>query len=152
MKYSAMVQPEYGGMYCIGAGSGAAQRVHDTAHHRRTHGDLEHAGGAAHLIALAQLEIVAENHGADVVFLEIQREAGNLLAGRRDGEFEHLARHRGGQPVNPGDAVLHLEDRADFADVDVRQVSRLDFLEEEVLQLAGTQYRISRHWYRRERL
>src|SRR6267154_2245316 len=99
---------------------------------------FEHAGRAADFVALPQLEVVAENHGADVVFLEVQREPGDLLAGPRDREFEHFARHGGREPVDPGDAVLHLEDGADFADIDVRQVSRLDFLEEEVLQLAGT--------------
>src|SRR5207249_1818459 len=122
------------------------QRVHDAAHQRRADGHFEHAGRAADLVTLAQLEVVAENHGADVVFLEVQGEPGDLLAGPRDREFEHLARHGGREPVDPGDAVLDLEDGADFADVDVRQVSGLDFLEEKVLQLAGTQDGVGGHW------
>src|SRR5690349_4710995 len=54
-------------------------------------------------------------------------------------------RHRGRQSVDTGDAVLHLQHGADFADIDVRQIRRLDLLEEEVFQLAGTQDRISGH-------
>ncbi len=122
-----------------------SQRVHHASHHGRPDGDLEHAGGAAHLVTLAKLEVVAEDHRPDVVFLEVERETGDLLPGLRHGELEHLPRHRGGEPVDPGDAVLHLQHGADFADVDVRQVGRLDFLQQDVFQLAGSEDGISRH-------
>jgi len=92
-----------------------------------------------------KLEVVAEDHRPDVVLFEVQGEARDLLSAVRNGELEHLPRHRGGQPVDPGDAVLHLQHRADFADIDVRQVGRLDLLEEDVLQLARSQNGISRH-------
>jgi len=35
-------------------------------------GHLEHARGAADFVPLAQLQVVPEDHGADVVFLEVQ--------------------------------------------------------------------------------
>ena len=44
------------------------------------------------------------------------------------------------EPVDAGDAVLHLEDGADFGGVDGREVGGLDFLEEDVLEFAGAQH------------
>ena len=124
---------------------GPPQRVDHAADQRRPDGDLEHAGRATHLVALAQLQVVSENDRANVVFLEIQRESGDLVARRGDRELEHLARHRRREAVDAGDAVLHLEDRADLANVDVREVCRLNFLEEEVLELAGSQDGVGGH-------
>ena len=42
---------------------------------------LEHAAGAADLVAFLELEVVAEDDGADVVFFEVERERGDLVAG-----------------------------------------------------------------------
>ncbi len=108
-----------------------AERVDHPAHHRRADGHLEHARGAPHLIAFTELEIIAEDDGADVVFLEVQREARDLFPRRGDGEFEHLAGHRRCQAVDPRDSVLDLEDGPDLTNVDVREIRGLDFLEEE---------------------
>jgi hypothetical protein len=41
---------------------------------RGTDRHLEHAGGATHLVAFLQLEVVAEHDGADVVLFEVERE------------------------------------------------------------------------------
>ncbi len=59
----------------------APEGVDDAADHGRPDGDLEHAGGAADLIALLQAEVVAEDDGADVVLFEVEREGGDRLAG-----------------------------------------------------------------------
>ena len=82
---------------------------------------LEHAAGAADLVAFLELEVVAQDGGADVVLFEVQHQAGDRLAGLLGGELEHLAGHRRLEPVDAGDAVLHLEDGADFGDVDRRR-------------------------------
>ena len=43
------------------------------------------------------------------------------------------------EAVDAGDAVAHLEHRADLGDVDRAEVGGLDFLEEDVLEFAGTE-------------
>ena len=53
----------------------AAERVHDAADERGTDRHLEHPARAADLVALLQLEVVAEDDGADVVLFEVEREA-----------------------------------------------------------------------------
>ena len=53
----------------------AAERVDDAADHLRADRHLEHARGAADLVAFLELEVVAEDDGADVVLFEVQREA-----------------------------------------------------------------------------
>ena len=51
--------------------------------------------GAADLVAFLELEVVAEDDGADVVFFEVQREGGDVVAGLADErDLEHLAGHR----------------------------------------------------------
>ena len=60
-------------------------------------------------------------------------------------ELEHLAGHRLLQAVDAGDAVLHLEDGADLLDVDRAEIGGLDLLEEDVLQFAGAEDRVSGH-------
>ena len=54
-----------------------AERVDDAADQLRTDRHLEHAAGAADLVALLELEVVAEDDGADVVLFEVERERGD---------------------------------------------------------------------------
>ena len=115
------------------------ERVDDAADERWPDGHLEHAGRAADLVAFLQLEVVAEDDGADVVFFEIEREGDDLVTGLGRRDLEHLAGHRLLQSVDAGDSVLHLEDRSDLLDVELVEVSRLDLAEQDVLDLAGTE-------------
>src|SRR5204863_85271 len=131
-------------MYCIGAGSEADATT--TIVYAMASCSLSRA---THFIAFAQLEIVAENDCADVVFLEVQRESGDLLARRRDRELQHLAGHRGRETIDARNPVFDFQDGADLTNVDVREIRRLDLLEEEFLQLAGSQDGISGHWSNR---
>ena len=57
--------------------------------------------------------VVAEEHDADVVFLEVQREAGDVVR-----ELDELAGHDLFQAVDAGDAVADGDDGADFGDID----------------------------------
>ena len=107
--------------------------------------NFEHATGAANLVSFLQLEVVAEHHRADVVFLEIEGEGGDLLTRLRGGDLEHLAGHRLLEPVDAGDAVLYLEDGPDFLDIELVEVRRLDLAEEYVLDFAGAKDRFSGH-------
>ena len=61
------------------------------------------------------------------------------------GELEHLAGDRGLEAVDAGDAVAHLEHGADLVDVVRAEVRRLDLAEQDVLELAGTEGRVSGH-------
>ena len=58
----------------------AAERVDHAAEHRRTDRHLEQAAGAADLVAFLELEVVAEDGGADVVLFEVEHQPGHRLA------------------------------------------------------------------------
>ncbi len=115
-----------------------AERVDHAAEHGGAGGHLEQPAGPADLVAFLELEVVAEDGGADVVLFQVEHQARHRLTGLRGGELEHLARHRRLQAVDAGDAVAHLEHGADFRDVGRGDVGRGDLAEEDVLQLAGT--------------
>ncbi len=91
----------------------AAERVHDAPDQRGPHRHLDDLSGAADLLALADLSRLAEQHDADVVFLEVQGETEEVVT-----EVEELSGHRLVQAVHAGDAVADREDRAHLRDVD----------------------------------
>ena len=59
--------------------------------------------------------------------------------------LEHLAGHRLLEAVDAGDSVLHLEDGADFLDVELVEVGGFDLAEENVLDLAGAERGFGSH-------
>jgi hypothetical protein len=122
-----------------------AQRVHDATDELGADRHFEHASRAANLVALLQLEVVAEDDGADVVLLEIQREGRDGVAGLAREHLEHLARHRLLQSVDASDPVLHLEDGSDLLDVELVEVGSFDLPEEDVLDLAGAERGFGSH-------
>ena len=63
--------------------------------------------------AFLDLLIFAEQHRADLVFFEVHRDAGNIVA-----ELDQFARHDLLQAVDAGDAVAHRDHRPDFGNVD----------------------------------
>ena len=63
------------------------------------------------------LRRVAEQHRADALFFEVQRDAEQAVR-----ELEHLAGHRALDAVDARDAVADGDDGADFGDVDVHGV------------------------------
>ena len=69
--------------------------------------------GALHRVAFANLRVVAEQHGADLIFFQVQRDAEHAVR-----KFQHLAGHAAVQPVHARDAVAHRNHRADFLDRD----------------------------------
>src|SRR5205814_5453015 len=71
-------------------------------------------------VAFGDVLVLAQDHGADGVALEVQREAeGRRAVGRRR-ELQHFAGHRIGQAVDAADAVGHRNDGALVADVGAR--------------------------------
>ena len=85
------------------------------------------------VVALLDEGVVAQQHHADVVLLEVQREAGDVV-----GELEHLEGHARLEAVDAGDAVTHLEDAADLLDLHGARVV-LDLAPEDLGDLVGSQ-------------
>ena len=69
-------------------------------------------------VAFLDLPVVAEQHGADAVFFEVQRDAEHAVR-----ELEHLAGHGALDAVYARDAVAERHDGADFGDVDIDGVA-----------------------------
>ena len=72
---------------------GLAERVHDATDHLVADRHRDDAARALDDVAFLDVRRVAEEHGADAVFLEVQGDAEHAVR-----ELEHLARHR---PLDP---------------------------------------------------
>ena len=123
----------------------AAERVDHAAQHGGAGGHLEQPARPADLVALLQLEVVAEDRRTDVVLLQVEHQPRHGLAGFLRRELEHLARHRRLKAVDAGDAVADLQHGADLRHVGGRQVGGRDLAEQDVLELARTQNGIGGH-------
>ena len=80
----------------------------------------------------------AEQHGADVVGLEVEREAGHVVR-----ELEHLERHAVLEAVDAGDAVGDRQDGADLGEVGLAGVEALDAALEDGGDLVGLDLHVS---------
>ena len=86
--------------------------VDHAAEQALTHGDVDDAAGAAHLLAgFDAAPLVEQDHG-DLVRLEVQRDA-ELAAGKT----HQLLGADVGQPFDAGDALADKADRAGFPEV-----------------------------------
>ena len=110
----------------------AAERVDDPAQQLLADRDLEQAAGALHRVALDDLVPLAEQHDADVVGLEVQRQAGDVV-----GQVEHLERHAVVEPVHAGDAVGDREHGADLREVGGVGLESLDPRSQDLRNLVG---------------
>ena len=102
-----------------------AERVDDAADERRADGDLDDLARPADFLAFLDLGGLAEEHDADVVLFEVQREAEDVVA-----EIDELARHHLVEAVDARDAVSDGEDGPDLGDVDRLLVARELLLED----------------------
>src|SRR5262249_58157636 len=113
-----------------------AERVDHAAEHRLPHGHVHDRTCTLDGLALLDLTVVAEDHDADVVGLEIERHAAHAVL-----ELDHLAGLHIVEAVSARDAVadrqhlanfrdlgllakvldLLLEDRGDFGGADIHQ-------------------------------
>src|SRR5262249_57486433 len=91
-----------------------AVRVDDAAEQLLSDRDRDDPRGALDRIAFLDLAELAEQHRADAVFLEVQRDPEHPVR-----ELEHLAGHRVLDTVHARDAVADRDDAADFGDIDV---------------------------------
>ena len=103
---------------CRRAGCRAGRRCGRAGPRRR---GSRAGAGALDGVALDDVLPGAEQHGADVVGLEVEREAGDVM-----GQLEHLERLAVLEAVDAGDAVGHREDGADLGEVGLALVEPLD--------------------------
>ena len=108
-----------------------AERVDDAAEHLFADRHRDDAAGALDRIAFLDLAVLAEQHGADAVLFEVQRDAEHAVR-----ELEHLAGHGALAAVHARDAVAERHDRADFGDVDVDREAA-DLLADDLGNLVG---------------
>ena len=94
---------------------GTAERVDHAADELGADGHVEDAAGALDGLAFGDVLVGAQDHGADRVALEVQREAE-----RAAGKLEHLALHRRRQAVDAADAVGDRHDGALRLDLGAR--------------------------------
>ena len=85
----------------------AAERVDDAADQRRSDRDLDDPAGGLDRVAFLDRRVVAEDHRADRLLLEVEGHAHDPA-----GELEQLGRQRALEAVDLGDAVADLDHRA----------------------------------------
>ncbi len=98
-----------------------AERVDDPPEHRLADRDLEQALGALDRVALDDPLPLPEQHGADVVGLEVESEARHAVR-----QFEHLERHAVLEAVDAADAIAHGQDGSHLGEVGAGGVQALD--------------------------
>ena len=91
---------------------GLAEGVDHAADQPLAHGHGHDFAGALDLVALFDLGVVAQQHGADLGLVEVHGETRDAV-----GELDQFARHHLVQPVHAGDAVAQRDDRADLVDL-----------------------------------
>ena len=109
-----------------------AERGDDAAEEGLADRDLEELVRALDGVALDDVLPVAEEHGAHVVGLEVQRQAAHAVR-----ELEHLERHAVLEAVDARDAVAHGEDGADLGQLGRSLVEPLDAALEDGGDLVG---------------
>jgi hypothetical protein len=99
----------------------ATEGIDDAPEEVLADGDLEQAAGALDGVALDDLVPVPEEDDADVVGLEVQRQAGDVVR-----QLEHLERHAVVEAVDAGDAVGDRENGAHLGEVGAPLVHAAD--------------------------
>ncbi len=77
-------------------------------------GTSQQAAGGLDGIAFLDVEVVAEDDGADGIFFKVEDLAHGAVL-----EFEQFAGHGVAQAVDAGDAVADFDDGADFVDLEL---------------------------------
>ena len=100
----------------------AAQRVNHAAHHGLAHRHGHDPVGALDDVAFLDLRVIAQQHGAHLVFFQVQGQARHVVR-----QFQQLAGHDAIEAVNAGHAVTHGNHRSHFRHGD-RAIEVLDLL------------------------
>ena len=94
---------------------GLTLRVHHAPDQRVTYGHAHNAPGALDLVALFDFGVLAEQHDANLVFLQVHGNSGQSVR-----KAEQLAGHDFVQAVNAGDTVSQRDYCADFVHSNLR--------------------------------
>ena len=127
----ALDRPELLGVDRALAVDRLAEGVDHAAHQGLAHRHLRDAARALHDVALADRAVLAEEHRADVVLLEVQHHADDVLR-----EREQLPGHRPLEPVHAGDPVAHLDHPPDLGEIGLA-LELLDLASDDLADLAG---------------
>ena len=92
---------------------GTTEGIDDAADHFRPHRDVENPLGAADLVTLFDVVDLTHEHGTDVVVLEVEREAVDVVR-----ELEELTHHDPVEAVDAGDSVADGDDRSHLRHID----------------------------------
>src|SRR5215471_7719151 len=92
---------------------GTPQRVDDAPDQGGSDRYLDDPAGPAHLLAFPDFLTLAQEHHADLVLFEIERQTVDVVA-----EVDELSRHDSVQAIEARDSISDGEDRADLGDVD----------------------------------
>jgi len=110
----------------------APERVDDAPEQLLAYGDLQQRAGALDGVALGDALPISEQHRADVVGLEVQREAGDAV-----GQLEHLEGHAVLQAVDARDAVRDGQHGTDLGQLGAPVAEALDAALEDACDLVG---------------
>ncbi len=88
------------------------QRIDDAPEQLVADGHRDDAAGPLHHVAFLDFRVLAQEHGADAVLLEIQCDAEDAVR-----KLEHLAGHGALDAVHARDPVAERHDAAHFGDV-----------------------------------
>ena len=124
---------------------GLTQGIDHAADKLVAYGHGRNAARALDRVAFANLLVFAEQHHADIVFIQIEGHAHDVV-----GKFEQFARHGVFQAVYPGDTVTGLDHRADFSDVDLPFIIADLLLMMSVISLARALISIGQRFLRKE--
>src|SRR5262249_26251914 len=105
--------------------------VDDATDQRLAHGHLSDAAGPLHDVTLADGAVLAEEHRADIVLLEVQHHADDVL-----GERQEFPGHRPLEPIHAGDPVAYLDGAADLGEVGLAP-ELMDLASNDLADLAG---------------
>ena len=87
--------------------------IDHAADHGFAHRHGHDAAGAPDFVAFLDFGVVAQQHRADLVFFQVQGDAGDAVR-----ELDQFARHHLFQAVNARDAVAHRDHEAGLGDID----------------------------------
>jgi hypothetical protein len=93
--------------------------VDHAANHPLAHRHAQDGAGALHLVAFAQLGVVAQNYRAHRILFEAQGQSGDAVR-----KAEQLAGHYLVESMEAGNAIAQRRNGADFVDLNLRVVVR----------------------------
>jgi hypothetical protein len=127
---------------------GLAQRVDDAADQLGADGHRQDLARALDGVAFGDVFVLTQDHGADGVAFQVQRQAVGRLAAGGGGELEHFAGHHVGQAVHTHDAVGDGHHRALVLDV-ARAGQALDAALDQLGNFCGIEvHGVLRKWLR----